>query len=139
MKIVARYGPVVARILLGALFVFSGSNKLFHFMNPPPPPERALAFFMALVQTGYFMPLLGIVETVAGLLLLANRFVPLALVVLAPIVVNIVAFHVVLAPAGVPTAVLVVLFELGLAWAYRDAFRSLLVARATPAGAKREA
>jgi hypothetical protein len=66
------------------------------------------------------------VQLLVGVLLLVNRFVPLALALLAPVVVNIFAFHVFLAPAGLPVAIAVSVLEVCLAWAYRDAFRSML-------------
>ena len=122
--------PVVVRVLLGALFVFSGSNKVVPFMALPPMPEAGTSFLAALAATGYFLPLLGIVEVGSGLALIAGRFVPLALVVLAPIVVNIGFFHAVLAPnAG--SVVMIVGAELFLAWHHRAAFVTLL--RADPA------
>ncbi|HZU85490.1 MAG TPA: DoxX family protein, partial [Polyangiaceae bacterium] len=86
-------------------------------------------FFIALAGTGYFLPLLAATETVAGAALLARRFVPMALTVLAPIVVHIVAFHVFLAPSGLPLAVVILGLEVFLAWSYRGAFRSVLKAR----------
>ena len=122
--------PVVVRVLLGALFVFSGSNKVVPFMALPPMPEAGTSFLAALAATGYFLPLLGIVEVASGLALIAGRFVPLALVVLAPIVVNIGFFHAVLAPSA-GSVVMIVGAELFLAWHYRAAFVTLL--RADPA------
>jgi hypothetical protein len=74
------------------------------------------------------------VQILCGIALLANRFVPLALVVLAPIIVNIVAFHLFLAPAGLPLAAVVLVAELVLARAYRESFASMLRARTSPAG-----
>ncbi|HVV02536.1 MAG TPA: hypothetical protein VHH88_14300 [Verrucomicrobiae bacterium] len=83
-----------------------------------------------MMKTGYLMQLVSGTQLVAGLLLLANRFVPLALVILMPIFVNIIAFHLFLQPAGLaPGAVLLVL-ELYLAWSYRAAFKPLLRPRA---------
>ncbi|WNV88111.1 hypothetical protein [Umezawaea sp. Da 62-37] len=86
----------------------------------------AVAFSMALATTGYMMPLTMGVQLLSGILLLANRFVPLALVVLAPVVVNIFAFHLFLEPSGLPIAIAVAALELGLAWTHRAAFRPVL-------------
>jgi uncharacterized membrane protein YphA (DoxX/SURF4 family) len=116
---------ILARIAMGGLFVFSGSNKLFPFMTIPPMPPPAAAFIAALAATGYMIPLLGLVEVVFGLLLIAGRFIPLALVVLAPLVVNIALFHLVLEPM-LPVVVILLASELYLAWLYRAAFRALL-------------
>ena len=125
-------GPTIARFLLGFVFLVFGANYFLHFIPSGPPPERALGFFMGLVGSGYFLPLLKVTEIVAALLLLSNRFVPLALTVLAPIVVNVVAFHAFLEPAGLPLGVVVLAPELYLAWAYRDVFRPMLASRVSP-------
>jgi hypothetical protein len=78
------------------------------------------------------LPLLMGTELVVGALLLSNRFVPLALAVIAPIIVNIVAFHVALAPSGLPLAFVVLTLELLLAWSYRGAFRPMVAQRVAP-------
>jgi uncharacterized membrane protein YphA (DoxX/SURF4 family) len=123
---------VLARFVLGSMFLVFGLNKFFSFLPIPPPEGYALEFMGALAGAGYFFPLLAIFEVTAGLLLLAGRFVPLALTLLAPVVLNIFAFHVFLAPSGLPLAVTLVLLEASLAWAYRDAFRELLRSDVAP-------
>jgi len=125
-----RYLPLTARILLGLLFTVTGLNGFLNFLPRPtaPMPAGAVAFAGAMVQTGYLMPLLMATQLISGLLLLAGRFVPLALALLAPVVVNIVAFHLFLAPAGLPLAGLVLVLEVYLAWAYRP----MLAWRVTP-------
>ena len=132
-KSFTRHFPTVARVLLGLMFAVFGLNGFLDFIPPPttPPPEGAMAFAMALMKTGYMMPLIKGTELLVGVLLLLNRFVPLALVVLAPVLVNIVAFHAFLAPAGVGMLIVIVGLELHLAWSYRSAYRSLLTARTT--------
>ncbi len=130
-----RHLPTVARILMGLGFFASGLAGLLNLMPQPskPPPEAVMAFAGALMKTGYMFKLIKGTELAVGALLLANRFVPLALAVIAPVLVNIIAFHAFLFPAGIgPGAVLLVL-EMYLAWAYRDAFRPMLAARASPA------
>lgn len=130
-----RYLPATARVLLGLAFAVTGLNIFLNFLPQPstPPPEAAMALAGAFMKSGYMFKLVGGTQLVAGLLLLANRFVPLALVFLAPVLVNIIAFHAFLDPSGIaPGAVLTVL-ELYLGWAYRDAFRPMLAARASPA------
>jgi hypothetical protein len=128
-----RHVPTGARLFTGALFFVFGLNGFLNFLPPPsePGPERAMAFAMALLHTGYMFPLIKGTEVAAGCLLLCNRFVPLALVTLAPVIVNIVAFHAFLAPAELPMAILVLALEVYLAWAYRAAFASLLTKNAT--------
>jgi uncharacterized membrane protein YphA (DoxX/SURF4 family) len=129
-KSVARYLPTVARVLLGLIFLVTGLNGFLNFLpQPPGMPERAIAFGVALLNTGYMMPLLMGTQVIAGILLLSNRFVPLALAVLAPIVVNIVAFHLFLAPSGLVLAVLVLALEIYLAWTYRRVYRPMLAMR----------
>ena len=122
------FAPVVARVLLGALFLVSGLNKLVPFMPMPPMPAEAGAFIGALVGTGYFLPFLAVIEVAAGALLIAGRFVPLALVVLAPIAVHVALFHLLLAPnPGI--VVFVFAAELYLAWTHRSAYAPMLRAR----------
>src|SRR5688500_4753387 len=90
-----------ARILLGLLFLFASVTYFLNLIPPPTElPDAVMAFNGGLAGTRYFFPLLKGTELVAAVLLLANRFVPLALVLLAPIVVNIVLFHAFLAPEG---------------------------------------
>ena len=90
--------PTVARVLLGLIFAVFGLNGFLHFIPTPPMSGPAGAFGSAMFATGYLFQLLKSVEVIAGFLLLSNRFVPLALALLAPVVVNIVAFHTFLAP-----------------------------------------
>src|SRR5689334_15071119 len=99
----SRHLLTVVRVVLGLLFFVTGLNGFLNFLpqNAESMPEGALAFSAALAQTGYMLPLAMGVQLVSGTLLLANRFVPLALALLAPVVVNIFAFHVFLAPDGV--------------------------------------
>jgi uncharacterized membrane protein YphA (DoxX/SURF4 family) len=129
MTTVQRYLPAAARLFLGAVFLVFGLNFFLHFLPMPPPPARAAAFAGALFASGYLLPLLKGIEVVAGLLLLSGRFVTLTLAVLAPIIVNIVGFHLFLAPAGLPLAVALLAVEIFLAWSYRAAYAPMLRAR----------
>ena len=134
---ISRHFPTVARTLLGLMFFVFGLNGFLHFIpQNGTPPEGAAAFVGALLKAGYMLPLIKAVEVLAGLALLTNRFVPLALALLAPIIVNIVAFHAFLAPAGIGLTVVILAIEVYLAWSYRDVFRPMLSARVRPAGAK---
>jgi uncharacterized membrane protein YphA (DoxX/SURF4 family) len=129
--------PTVARLLLGTIFFVFGLNGFLGFLPQPPVSAPGGAFLGALAATGYMFPLIKGIEVIAGALLLGNRYVPLALTLLAPIVVNIFAFHLFLSPGlALPTVVLAL--ELYLAFSYRDAFRGVLSAQA-PTAARREA
>ena len=128
-----RHIAPIARILLGLTFLAFAINYFVPFLPPPPPPPAgAMAYGGALAASG-LLTLVKAIEIVAGLALLTNRFVPLALAVLAPIVVGIVHFHAVLAPGGMPIAAAVLALELVLAWRYRAAFAPMLRARVSPA------
>jgi uncharacterized membrane protein YphA (DoxX/SURF4 family) len=131
MTRITKWGPHAARVLLGLVFFVFGLDYFVGFLPPqPPPPESALPFFAGLQASGYILPVVKTVEVAAGAALLANRFVPLALSLLAPVVVNIVAIHFLLVPAyALPLTILAL--ELYLAWAHRSAFAGML--RATPA------
>jgi uncharacterized membrane protein YphA (DoxX/SURF4 family) len=122
---VSKWLTLTVRFLLGAVFLVFGANKLVPFIPMPPLPPAAAPFIGGLAAAGYMIPMLGAIEVVAGALLIAGRFVPLALTVLAPIVVNIALFHVLLVP-GFGMVAFLLASELYLAWVYRDAFRGLL-------------
>lgn len=125
--------PFGARLALGSIFLVFGLNGFFHFIPQPaePPPAAALAFAGALFQTGYMFPLIKGTEVLASLFLLSGRFVPLALTLLAPIVVNIVAFHVFLAPGAGPLVIAFTTLGLGLylAWSEREVFKPFFAKR----------
>lgn len=118
-----------ARSVLGLGFLVFGLNGFLHFLPQPPMSGPPAEFFGALFATGYMLPLIKGTEVVAGLLLLSNRYVPLALTVLAPVVVNILAFHAFLAPAGLVVPLVLTALGLYLAYAHRAAFAPLLRAR----------
>lgn len=125
----------IARILLGLGFVVFATNYFVPFLPAQPaPPAEALPFIGGFVGSGY-MTLVKIIELAAGLLLLSNRFVPLALALLAPIIVGIVAFHVLLVPHGLPIALAFLGLELVLAWGYRHAFAPMLQVKTAPSPA----
>ena len=125
---------LAARIVLGLIFLVFGLNGFFHFLPQPPMSGPPADFIGALLATGYLFPLLKGTEVITGTLLLSGRLVPLALTVLAPVVVNIVGFHLFLAPSGLPLALVVVALGVFLAWSYRSAFSGVLNVNAAPDG-----
>lgn len=131
-KSVGRIVTAIVRILLGLMFLVFGLNGFLNFMPAPKdiPPE-IMTVMGALMNAGYMSVVSG-AEVIIAVLLLLNRFVPLALALLAPIVVGIITFHIAMAPATIGPGILVLVMELYLAWAYRGAFRPMLAARVTP-------
>ena len=124
--------PLIARILLGLLFAAGGIVALLQ-LGPQPELEGAAADFMdGLMGSGYFWPFLKIVEIVAGIMLLTGIGVPLALLLLAPIVANIVLFHVFLEPGDIAIALVALVLGLYLAYAYRGSFAGVLKFKAKP-------
>lgn len=119
--------PLIARVLLGLIFFGSGLAGLLNLAPPPADLPEALKTFMAgMMATKYFFPLLKGTEVVCGVLLLSGQFVPLALVVLAPICLNIFLTHLFLAPSGLVLAIVVGLLETYLAFfasPYKEAIR----------------
>jgi uncharacterized membrane protein YphA (DoxX/SURF4 family) len=117
---------IIARILLGLIFVFFGSNGFLHFLPMPPLPQGVTGEYLhAFFASGYVYVISGF-QVAGGLLLLIGRFVPLGLTILAAIIVNIWAFHLLMAPEGLPPAVVVTILELFLVWSYRDRFAGIL-------------
>ncbi len=117
---------IIARILLGLIFVFFGSNGLLHFLPMPPLPQGVTGEYLhSFFASGYVYVISGF-QVVGGLLLLIGRFVPLGLTILGAIIVNIWAFHILMAPEGLPPAIVVAVLELFLIWSYRDRFAGIL-------------
>ena len=130
MKVVV----TIVRVLLGLVFFVFGLNGFLHFMPNPPPTPAAGEFFGALIKTGYMFTLIFGPQVLGGALLLLNMAVPFALVILAPVVVNIIGFHLYLSPVPMQLAIasIVTAFELFLAWYYRAAFAPLFGGVARP-------
>ena len=118
---------LIARILLGIIFVVFGLNGFVPFLPQPEMPQAALAFFGALAASGFMLPLLFATQIVGGALLLLGLG-PLGVLVLTPVIVHIVGFHVFLAPGGLPLAIVVAALGLFLALTHRRAYRPLFAA-----------
>jgi putative oxidoreductase len=117
---------IIARVLLGLIFVFFGSNGLLHFLPMPPLPQGVTGEFLHSFFASGYVYVISAFQLIAGLLLLIGKFVPLGLTILGAIIVNIWAFHLLMAPAGLPPAVVVTILELFLVWSYRDRFAGIL-------------
>jgi hypothetical protein len=120
-----------ARVLLGLVFLGFGLNGLLHLFPLPPAQGAAAVFINGLLASRYFFPLLFVIYVVTGTALLIGRFVPLALTVLAPVIVNVAVMHLFVPSslAEIGLAALVTVLAIFLAWCYRAAFRPLLRAR----------
>jgi len=121
---------VIARILMGVIVVFFGLNGFLQFLKAPLPTGLAGQFLMALFQSHYVWFICG-VQIVGGMLLLVNRYVPLALTLLGPVIVNIILYHLLLNPAAAQLAVVVTILWLFLFYRYRQNFSGLFVQKAT--------
>lgn len=122
-----KYAILIARLLLGLVFVVFGANIILHFLKQPPMTGDAGLFMQIIGPTGW-MKLVGLLQIVGGILLLVGRFVPLGLTLLAPVIVNIFLFHASLDPSGLPVALVVVALEAFLLFVYRNSFAGLFVA-----------
>ena len=126
-----RLAVTVVRVLLGAMFLVFGLNGFLNFIPQPPGPPDGGAFLGALVE-GNVMTVVKVFETLIGALLIAGRFVPLALVMLVPIAVNIVLYHATFDPAGLVPGVVVMAMLVFLLWAYRAHLMPLVRPTAAP-------
>ena len=126
--------PLIARTLLGLAFLVFGLNFFLRFLPEPVHQPEVMAFFGALM-TGKIMTIVKVVEIGAAVLLLSNRFVPLALTLLAPVEIGILAFHGVFDPGGLPVVGVLAALTIYLAWSYRAAFAPMLQARVEPTAA----
>jgi len=115
----------VLQIILGILLVVFGLNGLFQFMPMPEFSAAGGAFMGALAATGYMFPFIIVVQLLVGILLLVNRFVPLALIILAPFSLNILLFHVFLDLPSIVPALLVTVLNMYMGYAYFDAYKPL--------------
>jgi uncharacterized membrane protein YphA (DoxX/SURF4 family) len=132
-KSFARHLPTTGRVLMGLIFFVMGLNGFLNFLpQPSTMPEGVVAFAGALTKTGYLGPLVMGTQVIVGVMLLSNLFVPLALALIAPIVVNVFAFHAFLWPSTGGPAVVVLALEVYLAWVYRRAYRPMFAMRVTP-------
>ena len=118
----------IARYLAGVIFVVFGLNGFLNFI-PMPPPGGTAGQFMGALYASHYLWVIFAFQLVAGVLLLANRYVQLAVAILAPVIVNILSFHVLMAPSGLPLALVVALLWAVIFVDVRPAFTALFQAR----------
>jgi putative oxidoreductase len=123
---------LIARVLLGLVFVVFGFNKVVTFLPMPMPTGEAGAL-MLLWYTHKWLMFYGLIETAAGLMLLVGRFVPLALTLLAGVGANILLFQITFEPSGLPIPLVLLVLEIFLVYAYRASFAGIFAAKAQPA------
>jgi hypothetical protein len=133
-KSYGRIFTAIVQVPLGLMFLVFGLNGFLNFMPAPKDLPPDIATVSGALMKGGYMAVVSGTEVLVAVLLLLNRFVPLALTLLAPIVVGILTFHVALAPSSIGPGIVVLVMELYLAWAYRSAFRPMLAARTIPGG-----
>ena len=119
---------VIARYLAGLIFFVMGLNGFLHFI-PFPPPAGVAGQFMGALYVSHYLWVIFAFQVVAGALLLINRYVPLAVAMLAPVIVNILVFHLLMAPNGLPLALFVTLLWTVIFIHVRPAFAGLFQSR----------
>jgi putative oxidoreductase len=117
---------IIARVLLGLAFCIFGANAFLRFLPmPPPPPDLAGDYLKVFMASGYVY-FIGGFQLLGGLLLLIGKFVPVGLTILGAVIVNILIFHILMAPQGFGPALVVTALEVFLVWRYRESFMPLL-------------
>ncbi len=125
MKIVT----LIARYLLGFMFLVFGLNGFLHFIPQPPPSADLAGQYLTVLSQSHYLVFVFLLQFVAGVLLLVNRFVPLALVLLGPIIVNILLFHALMQPAGIAPGIVVLILWSLVFYRVRGAFRGIFAMR----------
>lgn len=123
-----RVAGLIARYLLGLIFLVFGANGFLHFI-PMPPPSGVAGQFMGALFVSHVLVVVFLLQLIPAILLLVGRYVPLALVLLGPVIVNIVLFHAFMGPSGLPLATVVVILWLLTAWSVRSAFEGIFQAK----------
>ena len=118
---------VIARVLLGLAFLTFGTIGVLNLVKAQPMPGDA-GVFAAILAAHKYMTFIGLLEVIAGLLLLVGRYVPIALVLLGPILVNILLFHLLMPAPGIAAGIVLTVIEVFLIWVYRASFKGLFVA-----------
>jgi hypothetical protein len=124
-----RIASLISRYLLGVIFFVFGLNGFLHFL-PMQPMAGLAGQFMGALFASHYVVVVFLAQVIPGILLLINRYVPLALAILAPVIVNILTFHALMAPSGLPLALVVAVLWVVTYLSVRSAFAGLLRANA---------
>ena len=117
---------LIARILLGLVFAVFGSNAFLHFIPMPPMPDGLASNFMKSLFMSHYFYVVAVTQMLGGLLVLSGRFTALGLLLLGPVIVNILCFHIFLNHEGLPLAIVVAVLALFLLWQKRGNFAGVL-------------
>jgi putative oxidoreductase len=123
---------LIARILLGLMFLVFGLNGFLNFLHAPMPTGSA-GQYMGVLFVTHYIHVVFLVQLLGGLLLLSGQFIPLALVLLGPVIFNILLFHVTMQPAGLPPGLLAFVLWLIIFWGVRHAFAGIFARKVEPA------
>lgn len=115
----------VFKYIFALALIFFGSNKLFHFMEPPAPPESAMGYWVALT-TSKTMSLVGIVETISGLALIVNRYAALMMLIMMSVSMNALLYHASMDMASIGMAIVLLVLNVLMLFAYKDKYKTLL-------------
>ncbi|MGA7625153.1 MAG: hypothetical protein WCA91_16405 [Candidatus Acidiferrales bacterium] len=130
-NLVMRTASVIARYLAGVIFLVFGLNGFLNFI-PLPPPGGIAGQFMGALYASHYLVVIFAFQIISAVLLLVNRYVPLAVAMLAPVIVNILCFHALMAPSGLPLALFVAVLWAVIFVDVRSAFSGLFQARLQP-------
>ena len=133
-----KIATMIARSLLGLIFVVFGSNMFLNFIPMPPPPAGPARDFMTALFVSHYLYVVGALQVVGGLLLFTGRWTPLGLALVGPVILNIVLFHALMAPAGLPMATVVSALALFLLWRHGRNFVGLLKAPLGPTATRQQ-
>ena len=120
-----KIATTILRLLFGLAFTVFGLNFFLNFIKQPPPSGLALDYFKVMAASHYLY-VIGALQLLSGLLLLIGKFVPLALTILAAMLFNILCIHILMAPEGLPMALVFAAIEVFLIWSYRERFAGIL-------------
>src|SRR6478672_11791751 len=122
---------LISRLLLGLISVVFGLNGFLNFLNMGPMPTGLAGQFIGALVLSHYYWVVAALQIIGGVLLLVNRFVPLALVLLGPVIVNILLYHVFLNPAGIGLAIVVAILWLIVFYGHRQYFSGIFVQRSS--------